>query len=294
MNEDMIRSNIVRRGIRPEESQVQLIMASYGKTVSGKKGTEKGPEAIISMLDYQLEEYDRILKKTVCDDVIISQFDFPARFPQLKPVLMAQKVKKQVLWCLKNGIFPVVLGGEHTVSLGALEAVLQFYGAEITLLDGDAHRDLRGKAEYSKKGWNLAHSSWLRHVRDRFKFPIVQFGIRSAAKEEDDYADSQEDFITFDDFYRGNPWNMVEQIPTELVYFSLDMDVFDFRCAPSTGTGTTEPGGWSWYDMLYLIKALYANKKVVCCDLVEVIPDDYTEYVAAKLLYHQIGRKFCN
>lgn len=293
MNEDMIVSNIVRRDIRPEDAQVLLIKASYGKTVSFKTGTEKGPDAIIGMLDYQLEEYDRILKKTVCEDVIISEFDFPSQFPELEPEVMAQMVKEKVLWCLKKGIFPVVLGGEHTVSLGAVQAVMEYYDEKVTILDGDAHRDLRKNAEYSKIGWNLAHSSWLRHACEQFNFPIVQFGIRSAAKEEEEYADSRKDIITFDDFYRGNPWNMIEHIETKLAYFTLDMDVFDFRSAPASGTGTPEPGGWSWYDMLHLVKALYSEKKVVGCDIVEVRLDDYTEYVAAKLLYHQIGCKFC-
>ncbi|MBI5047219.1 agmatinase, partial [Candidatus Micrarchaeota archaeon] len=198
---------------------------------------------------------------------------------------------------LALGKKPVIFGGEHSITSGAVAAIKDSLPkGSFSVLQIDAHSDLRDSYESTKH----SHASAMRRVRDHVS-TVVQVGIRSMCDEEAEYISNEK--ISNQIFYAHNLNEnrkegklnskdvsaMVSQL-TENVFVTVDIDGFDPSIVP--GTGTPEPGGLYWEDVLGIMRELSQNRNVVGFDIVEVLPSPplrTSEFVAAKLAYKMMG-----
>jgi agmatinase len=189
-----------------------------------------------------------------------------------------------------------MLGGEHTISFGALEAISKKENPkDITILQIDAHQDLRGdNCDYDEKCEKFAHSCTMRRIHE-LGFPIVQVGIRTYSKYEYEYWQKNKNTITV------FQWNkkeipiekILKSIKTKKIYLTVDIDRFDPAHMP--GTGTPVQGGLNWYYGLDLIKEVIEKKELIGADIVEVSPQRdsvLTEFGAALICYKIMTHKF--
>lgn len=264
-------------------SKVVLVPVPYDGTSTWIKGADKGPEAIIRA-SANMEVYDIETDSQVYQQGIFT--DAPVAAGASSPEQMVEAVRGKVQGHLANGKFVVVIGGEHSVSIGAIQAhAHQFPG--VSVLQLDAHSDLRQEYEGSKNN----HACVMARAREMC--PIVQVGIRSMDISET--KGLQRDRIFFaEDIHDSAAW--IDQVVAKLaeqVYITIDLDVFDPSIMPSTGT--PEPGGLRWYDVLALMRAVCSRKKVVGLDVVEMCPvanQWAPDFLAAKLIYKILSYKF--
>ena len=289
----MKKSPIIKK-IPVSKADAILLKVPYEGTVSGGKGAAGGPRAIVEMLEYQVEMFDYLLKKTVCDEIGIIQKEVGAG--NLKPEKLVEKVQRETLKFFGNEKFLVMLGGEHTVSLGAISAAKKIFG-NLTVIQIDAHADMRNdNSDYEddrKKITKHAHSCVMRRAWE-LGCDIVPVGIRSLSPMEHEFIGKEK--LEKNIFYtpvKASYKEILSRCRNENVYLTVDADGYDPAVMPATGT--PEPGGLGWDWTLGLFKELFREKNVIGMDVVEVAPrkcDTITEFAAAKLVYHLIGRKF--
>ena len=181
----------------------------------------------------------------------------------------------------------MVLGGEHTVSIGSVRAHLSKF-PDLSVLQLDAHTDLRD--EYDGSKYN--HACVMARIKELC--PIVQVGIRSMDVSEKAVIDADRVFFAKDTLHSGDWTDEVIARLSEKVYVTIDLDVFDPSIMPSTGT--PEPGGLLWYDVLALLRAVLTARMVVGFDVVELCPiaaHKAPDFLAAKLIYKLLTYKFC-
>jgi len=273
-----------------EEAEVVVIPVPYEGTVTYGTGTSKGPEAIIDSSN-NLEVYDIELGSNIFEKLSIHTLD-ELEVREKTPEEMLDIVSTNVKKILNAGKKPVVLGGEHSITSGALSA----FEKPISVLQIDAHSDLRDSYDGTKN----SHACAMRRAREITK-DTVQVGIRSMCREEAEYIEKEgiQDSIFYAGDLQKNKKNNslnkddIEAILSHLkndVYLTVDVDGFDPSVIP--GTGTPEPGGLLWYDVLSLIKSVSKEKNVVGFDIVEVAPIpnlSISEFTAAKLAYKMMG-----
>jgi agmatinase len=265
-----------------KNARVVVIQVPYDHTSTWVKGSDKGPAAIIEASDhmelYDIETDTEVYKKGIYTSEAVDC--------QPDPEDMVKQVADQVRQHLKNDKFVVVLGGEHSVSIGSARAHIE-NNAEMTVLQFDAHSDLRD--EY--KGSRYNHACTMARIAELC--PIVQVGIRSMDSSEKKVLDKDRVI-----FAREIPWNKnrIEKVLSTLsqnVYVTIDLDVFDPSIMPSTGT--PEPGGLLWYDALDLMRTVFENRNVVGFDVVELCPNERNkapDFLTAKLIYKLLSYKF--
>ena len=179
-------------------------------------------------------------------------------------------------------IKPIIIGGEHSVSLGAIKALYDEYG-KLTVVHLDAHRDLA----FEFIGEKYSHATVMRRVHE-FGASLVQIGIRSSSKEEDDFVKSTYNVQTFKNKDVHKHMDAIEYYLTNIdepIYISIDMDVFDPTIAPSVGNPT--PGGLYVSEVETILETL-CRKNIVGLDVVETASDrlgDITAVVASKVIY---------
>lgn len=270
-----------------EEADVVVIPVPYDSTTSYGGGTKFGPSAIIDASAY-LEMYDIELDRNISDSISVYTMDsitINKDSPKKTIDNLAEAVKKVV----SLGKKPVTFGGEHSISVGPISAF-----EDISVLQIDAHTDLRDYYEGSK----FSHGCIMRRVREKTK-DTVAVGIRSMCLDEAEYIkkEKMEDRIIFADEVRRSRVNgsinpkLIDRINnnlTDKIYVTVDIDGFD----PSLigGTGTPEPAGLIWEDVIDIMKNL--KGEVVGFDIVEVAPAPpirSNEFVAAKLAYKMMG-----
>lgn len=274
-----------------KKSKVVITQAPYDGTATYIKGTRSGPAAIIASSAY-LERYD--------DELNLETFKIGIYTADALPVEnmtaedMIEKVCSATQEVLKAGKFPVMLGGEHSVSIGAVKALSQAV-QNLSVLQLDAHYDLRN--EYFGSRFN--HGCVARRISEIC--PVVEVGTRSMSKEEKDFLAAQGDAgrvkaISVYDILEMPMWkDVVSKNLTENVYITIDMDVFDLSLVPAVGT--PEPGGIGWYEVLDLLKEVSKDKKIVGFDVVELCPikgQIASDFLAAKLAYRLLGYVFSN
>ncbi len=265
-----------------EQAEVVVLPVPYDGTSTWLKGADKGPEAIIkastNMELYDIETDSEVYKKGIFTSEPVNENSSPEQ--------MVSAVKAAVGKHISNGKFVVTIGGEHSVSIGAIEAAAQAFD-DLTVLQLDAHSDLR--PEYNNSKYN--HACVMARIAEQC--PIVQVGIRSMDIGEKKFLDMDKVFFA-KDIHSGGDW--VEKAVTKLsenVYITIDLDIFDPSVMPSTGT--PEPGGLLWYDVVVLLKAVFDDKEVVGFDVVELCPDERNkapDFLAAKLIYKLLSYKF--
>ena len=193
--------------------------------------------------------------------------------------------------------FVVGLGGEHTVSLGLLLAVREFFG-KISVVVEDAHGDLRwDTSDYDPKPKEIAHSTVMWHIHNS-GVDVFQHGIRSMSAKELVYAARSGLWKNISFAHSLAGCALINAIKTEKVFLSIDVDGFDPSIMPATGT--PEPGGVLWGPFMFFARDLIQSKEVVVFDLVEVSQgDDFsvadrtrTAYNAALLIHQLLCYKF--
>jgi len=265
-----------------ENAGVVVIPVPFDRTSTWLKGADKGPAAIIEasahMELYDIETDSEVYKKGI--------FTAEPVDGQQLPEDMVEIVAEQVQQYLQDNKFVVVLGGEHSVSIGSARAHVA-NNADITVLQLDAHSDLRDEYEGSKYN----HACAMARISELC--PIVQVGIRSMDSSEKKALDTNRVIFARDIFTNKNWIEKVLSKLSENVYVTIDLDVFDPSIMPSTGT--PEPGGLLWYDVLGLMRTVFENRNVVGFDVVELCPDERNkapDFLAAKLIYKLLSYKF--
>jgi agmatinase len=261
---------------------VVIIPVPYDATSTWIKGADKGPAAILeasaTVENYDIESGTEPYKVGILTDKPVS------KKTTLKK--MVESVEKRVGRHLAKGKFPIVIGGEHSVSIGAIKAVAKKY-KNLTVLQLDAHADLRDQYHGSKYN----HACVMARAKELC--PIVQVGIRSMDISEKRLSDKTRTFFAANIFGRTDWIDSAVSLLTDNVYITIDLDVFDPSIMPSTGT--PEPGGLGWYEVLELLKRVFHNNNVVGFDVVELCPSNTNkapDFLAAKLIYKLISYKF--
>ncbi len=260
-------------------SKVIIVPAPYEKTTTYGKGTKNGPAAILQASQI-VEDYDIELQYEPCKKLGIHTL--PALKLNKDPHDTVYETTKRILQDKK---FPFLLGGEHSISFGAIKAAREAY-PHLSVLQFDAHADLRDSYHGSKHN----HACIMRRVREMC--PAVQVGIRSQDIEESRYltACGGAESIFYAHDFDESRISAIEHMLTGDVYITFDVDALDPSIMPSTGT--PEPGGLLWYSTLKLLKKIFAQKNVVGADLVELSPNPdckHADFTAAKLVYKMIG-----
>lgn len=271
-----------------KKSKAVILQAPYDNTTTYIHGTAAGPAAIIDASRYMERFDDELNQETFKIGIHTAE---PLAVGKASSEEMVERVYAQVSELLKANKFPVLLGGEHSVSVGAVRACKEAY-PNLSVLHFDAHNDLRDVYFGSK----LNHGCVARRICEIC--PIVQVGTRSLSKEEKDFIASQANgkvkTMSVYDILDTPMWKeAVANSLTENVYISLDLDVFDPSIMPAVGT--PEPGGIGWYEMLDLLKDVAKAKKVVGFDVVELCPlkgNVAPDFLAAKLVYRLLGYIF--
>lgn len=267
----------------PARARVVVVSAPYEGTVSYGRGTAAGPAAIIDAARY-LELYDEELQRDTSRCGIITA---PAlALAGLEPEQAAAAVQAEIAHWLGQGKFPVLLGGEHSVALGAIRAVHARHPG-MGVLQLDAHADSRT----SYHGVACSHAcvmGWVRQVVRQ----TVAVGIRSLGNDEAPGL-QQPDHRVFMAHEHPDLATVLEPalagLPEE-IYITLDVDFFAPHVMPATGT--PEPGGYEWRPALDFLREVFRRKRVLGFDVVELAPLPgltYPDFTVAKLVYRMIG-----
>ena len=265
-----------------EQAKVVILPVPYDSTSTWLKGADKGPAAVIEASTH-MELYDIETDSEVYQKGIFTAEPVNGNF---LPEQMVETVHKRVRDYIENEKFVVVIGGEHSVSIGAATAHIKKY-SDVTVLQLDAHSDLRN--EYESTKYN--HACVMARIAELC--PIVQVGIRSMDISERESLDENRVFFA-ENIQKFDNW--IEKVKSKLsekVYITIDLDVFDPSIMPSTGT--PEPGGLFWYDILMLLKEVFDDKEVIGFDVVELCPDERNkapDFLAAKLIYKLLSYKY--
>ncbi len=267
-------------------SRCVVLPVPYEETTSYRKGTRRGPEAIIRA-SAEMEDYDVELGCEPCNVGIHTAPALeapPLLEPNGGPEAMAGRVRETVASYAAQGKLVGMLGGEHSITSGAVAAHAERHPG-LSVLFFDAQADLRDDYQ----GWAHSHACAARRALDHAS-SLTLVGVRSMTGEEAAFA--QERGVAL--FPRGaEPIDDVDAIVDTLgeeVYVSFDLDALD----PSfmSAVGTPEPGGMGWWEALRILRAVGERRRIVGFDVVELAPDEGPEacaYTAAKLVYKIFG-----
>lgn len=263
-------------------SGIVIIPVPFDLTSSWLKGADKGPEAIIEASE-NMELFDAETRFEVYRKGIYTEKPLWAK----NTTQMVELVRNKITEHLSEGRFPVTIGGEHSVSIGAFKAFREIYEG-LSILHLDAHSDRRDVYEGDK----FNHACVIARAEEE-NLKVVSVGIRSLDISEKRILEDENVFFA-EEMRKDTDW--IQEAVSKLdenVYVTIDLDVFDPSVIPSTGT--PEPGGLLWYDVLDLLKAVCAQKKVRGFDVVELKPDcnRHSEFTAAKLIYKFLSYIFC-
>ena len=270
------------------ENKVVVVPFGLEKTVSYGSGTKNGPKEIIKA-SHQVELFDEELDKEPYREIGIKT---------LKPFIIKKKINsaldqlskinEQII--LRNK-FPIVFGGEHSITPGSLKPFAKKYN-EILLLHFDAHADLRE----SYNGEKFSHASAIKRCLDFKNVKVISFGVRNLSKAEMSFYKKNKNRIKIFWSKDKKSWNLkrLENLfKNRNVYITFDVDGFDASIMPATGT--PEPGGLMWEDVLPIIKKVCQISNVVGADINELAPiKNFNSYnfLVAKLAYKILSYVF--
>lgn len=264
-----------------EKARAVILPAPYDFSTTYQGGTRWGPRAILAA-SQNMELWDEECGATYRHGIhTLAELEPTA----LGPEAMAKRVEQATAWILDQKKLPIMLGGEHSLTAGAVHAVHARH-PRLSVLQLDAHGDMRN--EYL--GSPYSHACVMRRVREMV--PAVSVGIRSISEEERAYLDAYPAPIWSTRQFRalkGN-WQPILDALTDEVYVTFDLDALDPGILP--GTGTPEPGGLDWYEAVDLLAAVAKRAKIVGADIVELAPlpgHVASDFLAARLTYRMIG-----
>jgi len=266
----------------PETAAIYLTSIPYDGTSTWGKGADEGFDAFLEATEnmelYDIETDSEVYQRGIfITEPILEKSSAEAMF------LATYQLAKDLL---RKGKFLTFFGGEHSISIGLIKAFYEHHPG-LSVLQLDAHADLR--PSYGGTPYN--HACALHDASQNSH--LVQVGIRSMDISEKQYMNEDQCFFA-QDIQSDNNW--MEKALQKLrnpVYITLDLDVFDPSIMPSTGT--PEPGGLKWYEMLDFLKKVFQEKEVVGFDIVELAPNPNhpaSDFLAAKLYYKMLSYKF--
>jgi len=257
---------------------IVVLPLCYENAPSYGTGSKEGPLHILNA-STQLESVD---EETLTNWGEAGIYTLTPLVPSDDPEKAVDEMKRAAMAVLEKNKFLLSLGGDHAISIGPIMAAAEIY-PDLGVLQIDAHLDLRD----TWNGSRYNHACVMRRVVEDLNLPIVQVGIRSFSPEEADYVRRKKlkpfyahTIDPSDDYWRRK---VVHSLP-EKVYITIDLDGLDPSVLP--GTGTPEPGGLSYRQLIKLIKAVGKEKKIVAADINELAKIDgsqVSEYTAAKI-----------
>ncbi|MGR3219537.1 MAG: agmatinase [Candidatus Anammoxibacter sp.] len=269
------------------DSKVVIVGVPYDGTTTYQSGSKYGPDAVLTA-SVNIETFDEIYGNIY--DVGIST----AGILDLTDIYTVPEdvVNRTCLMCkrfLDDNKFVVTIGGEHSITCGVVKAYKEKYG-HISVLQLDAHLDLMD----SYGGSKYNHACVMRRILDDKDCSVVQVGTRVVSEEENNYIKQSKSGLSIfraKDIYNNSDWikQAVDSLG-DIVYITIDLDVFDPSLMPATGTPV--PGGIDWYGTLDFLNSVYKKKKVVGFDVVELKPipgNEAPNFLAADLIYKNIG-----
>lgn len=274
----------------PETARFHIIPVPLEASVSYGRGTASGPQAILDasgQLETLVEGYG--------EPGLFGIHTFPA-IDCHEPVVVSEVFRKTAERMLESwdcAAVPILLGGEHSITNGAIEAIVRRYPAhEVGIIQFDAHMDLRDCYE----GNRYSHATVMHRAVEK-GIRLHQVGIRNYSTEE--LAVRERHAVSHCDASQIHRMRSVKELPVEmslpddfptLVYISFDVDGFD--ASLMSATGTPDPGGFWWWEAVEMLGALTEGRRVLGADVVELAPQPqlhHCDYVAAKLTYLLMG-----
>jgi agmatinase len=277
-----------------DRARAVILPVPYESTTSYSGGTKFGPGAILEASRY-VELYDQELDREPAE---VGVHTLPALALTKAGASQAAAELEAAYDAVLDAIgdrFPVVLGGEHAISAPLVRAqarrLAESGGGTLSVLQLDAHADLRDGYE----GAEHSHAAFAFRTLDVAEY--VQVGIRAVSSEERDVMRRQEDRVTViwaDEMWEDDRWmDRALDALGENVYLTVDVDYFDPSLVPATGT--PEPGGGDWYRTLRFLRRVFAERRVVGADVVELAPIPgfhAPDFLVAKLVYKLLGYRF--
>jgi agmatinase len=258
-----------------------VLPVPYDFSTSYQGGTRWGPEAIVAA-SRNMELWDDELGATYrCGIHTLPSLEPTA----LGPETMAQRVEDATAWILAADKLPAILGGEHSITAGAVRATRAKF-PKLSVLQIDAHADMR--TDYLDSPFS--HACVMSRIRDLV--PAASVGIRSMSEEEAGRQRSHPAPMWSTRAFRAlrGDWSKILDALTDDVFVTFDLDGLDPAYLPATGT--PEPGGLDWFEAVDLLAAVAAKKRIVGFDVVELapIPGQFaSDFLAARLVYRLIG-----
>lgn len=269
-----------------DKAGVVVLPLSYQGTTTYGKGTKDAPKAILNSSLY-VEPFDEESKFSLEKKGIhtLKIQSFPDNTPAANVVMKTQNLISQILADKK---FPVMIGGEHSISIGSILALSNQYSS-FSVLQLDAHTDL--DKDYEKNPFSHASMASKSIELTKGKVRFTQVGVRSIVPELIKKAKQTNTSIFYAHNIIGNKHKIRDIIHTlrKNVYITLDVDVFDPSIFPNTGT--PEPNGLKWQYVINLIREVSKTRNIIGLDIVEHIPlktekrPHYSDFSAAKLLH---------
>ena len=268
----------------------KVVVVPFGleKTVSYGGGTKNGPREIIKA-SHQVELYDEELNCEPYKKIGIKTLKPFKIDKNIRAAL--RKISNINSLLLKKKLFPLTLGGEHSITPGCIEPFTKNF-KNLCILHFDAHADLR----QSYNGEKFSHASAIRRCLDHKNVSIISFGIRNISGSEVKYLNKNKSRIKIFWAKDKSKWNLQsfkKHIKNRNVYLTFDVDGFDSSIMPATGT--PEPGGLFWDETLNILKIAAKNSNIVGGDINELSPikgfNSYN-FLVAKLAYKILSYKF--
>lgn len=273
---------------KPEDAEVVVVPFGLEASVSYEGGTSKGPQAIIEA-SKQVELFDEELW---CESFrrmgIATIKEFPIE-EKVKDAVEQLETITQTL--LDEGKFPLIFGGEHSITAGSIRPFARKY-KDLAILHFDAHADLRDGYD----GEHYSHAAALRRCLDNPDLTLVSVGIRNISASEIPFLEANRHRIEIywgKDRKKWDAQQIVSSLKGRPIYLTFDIDGFDASLMPATGT--PEPGGVLWEDAVEIIRAASEVGTIVGADINELSPIEglhYCDFLAAKLAYKILGYVF--
>ncbi len=266
----------------PDTAAAAIVPVPYEGGISYGGGASGGPDAVLAA-SKEVELYDEALGRETYRMGI-------ATAEPLKELHGAEAMNRSVYEAAhsiaQTGLLPVLLGGDHSISPAFFQALLEIHGA-VSVIQLDAHSDLRRTYD----GSPYSHACTMRRIRTLTK-NTLQVGIRSISLEEAALVERENISLCTMEALRSGTFNLseaVERLP-DPVYLTLDVDVLDWSVVRSTGT--PEPGGFVWYEIMDILRLIFRERMVIGFDVVELAcgPEDINSaFATAKLIYKMLG-----
>lgn len=269
------------------EAQVVIVPFGFEATTTYGGGADKGPQAIIKASS-QVELFDEEIWQETYKKVAIRT---ASSINPAKNIGAAKKqISKNIGEILAKKKLPITLGGEHSITPLIMEAYQSAGHKDFSLLQFDAHADLRD----GYLGKRYSHAAAMRRCLDSPGINLVQVGVRNISNENDELVFWEKNQARVKTFWAKDKaaWKIDEILGAlkENVYITFDVDAFDSGIMPATGT--PEPGGLAWQEVLDILRAVCAKKKIIGADFVELAPIKNfhaPDFLVAKLIYKFIG-----